>query len=475
MSRTVRNGPFDYRVADDDPLPRDLAWWAVLRTRAVDELTGEPPRNALTVATSTPGCRPRAREDGVCGLVARPRDISWPLLAQGRLDAEIRAEGYLPRSLTAAIDASRRTTPMTLAGATQLTVFPGEAAPRTQFVPGRGVVLETPVANVPHSFMITDDPISPPTANVVPLADVVVDLRPGPGPWRVAGVPIVLPDQPLHRARPTVLRGRVLRQPNANTAPVGAPLAQLGITGAWWTGAEVPANSSPPHPVDFVAITAPLAFDHPAATLERITTTTHDGIARSLVSDAAAGASEIELSDVTSLTPGGGDTIVLEVANAAEREIVITASYTPPVGATSARVRLATPLAFPHAAHTQALNVALAFTPLGTLGREAQRGDRVLFASTLAGVAEGDVLRIAGGGATAELRLTRVFPTYDVGANTFADPVAIATDGSFTLPPIARVAQLQLFVRHAGQAVHPAIDVVPDYHGDTPLQILFKP
>jgi hypothetical protein len=122
-----------------------------------------------------------------------------------------------------------------------------------------------------------------------------------------------------------------------------------------------------------------------------------------------------------------------------------------------------------------ALNVALTFAALGTLDREAQRGDRVLFASSLAAVGATDLLRIAGGGALAELRAVRRFPLYDSGALTFSFPVPFATDGTFALPPIARVAQIQLFVEHAGQAVHAPIDLVPDYRGDTSLQILFKP
>ena len=41
----------DWTVTDDDPLPRQLATWAVLRTRAIDELTGQPPRVPVRVFT----------------------------------------------------------------------------------------------------------------------------------------------------------------------------------------------------------------------------------------------------------------------------------------------------------------------------------------------------------------------------------------------------------------------------------------
>jgi hypothetical protein len=479
MTRAVRSGLIDYRIADGDPAPADLRWWAVLRTRAVDELTGEPPLNRICVSTTTPGCLPRVGDNGLCGLVARPRAVSSQMLARGGFTAEIRADGYLPRSLTAAIDAARRTTTGAMPGDAQLTIAPPEPtppAPRRQFLPGRGVLLETPLANQPHSFTATADPLAAPAPNVVPLADPVAEPRPGPGPWRVAGVPMVLPDQPLHRAEPAVVRGRARRQPSALAQPVDAPGASIGLTGVWWTFGEIPANSTPPHLPDFVACAAPLAFDRPVGTLERLIARTPDGVPRALVSPARAGTAEIELADVGGLAAGGGDTIELEAANCAEREIAITVGFTPPpAGVTRAVVRLTAPLAFPHAAGAPAVRAALVFGALGALAREAQRGDRVLFASTLAGVPASDVLRIAGGGAPAELRAVRRFPLYDAGSTTFSFPPALAADGSFILPPIARVAQIQLFVAHAGQVVHAPIDLVPDYRSDTTLQILFKP
>jgi hypothetical protein len=477
MTRTVRNGLIDYLVADDDPLPAGLGWWAVLRTRALDEITGEPPLNPISIVSDTLGCVQRVGDDGLCGLVARPRTLSRQLLSSGELRAEIRVEGYLPRSLTAAIDAARRTTPLAAPGDVQLTITPPEPAPRTQFLPGRGVVLEEPqppLANVPDTFTLTDDPVAPPAANVVPIVDPVTDLRPGPGPWRIAGVPVVLPAQPLHRAEPAAVRGRALRQPLAGAPLQPAPGTQLGLTGVWWSNAEVPANSAPPHPADLVSFSAPLAFDHPGATLERLTARAAVGPLRAFASAAAAGATAIELDNVAGLTSAGGDTLELEIASSAERELVITAGFVPPLTGTRAVVNLAAPLAFPHGAATPVQRVTLTFAALGTLSREAQRGDRVLFASTLAGVAAADVLRIAGGTALQEVRAVRRFPLYDGGTATFSFPAPFEPDGSFELPPIARVAQLQLFVAHAAQHAHDPIDLVPDYGGDTTLQILFK-
>jgi hypothetical protein len=210
--------------------------------------------------------------------------------------------------------------------------------------------------------------------------------------------------------------------------------------------------------------------------LERLTGRVPDGVARALALSVPAGATEIELTDVGGLNTAGGDALELELVNSPERELVITAGYVAPLGGlTRAAVRLRTPVAFAHRAGTTAVRAALTFAPLGTLAREAQRGDRVLFASTLSGVQSEDVLRIGGATAPAELRAVRRLPLYDSATTTFSHPLTLGEDGSFTLPPIARLAQLQLFVEHSGQAVHPPVDLVPDYRGDNALQILFTP
>ena len=206
-------------------------------------------------------------------------------------------------------------------------------------------------------------------------------------------------------------------------------------------------------------VAAPLAFDHSAGTaLQRRTAIgTADAITRTLARPAAAGASEIELDDITNLQTGGNDMLELEAANSTEHELLITAGFVMPAGTTRAIVRLATPLAFAHAQGTLVQRVQFSFSGLGALVREAQRGDRVLFSTSLTNVGTNDVLRIASGTPRAELRFVRRFPTYDSGTHSFAHPVTLAPDGTFALPPIARV------------------DLVPDYRGDTTLQILFKP
>jgi len=51
----------------------------------------------------------------------------------------------------------------------------------------------------------------------------------------------------------------------------------------------------------------------------------------------------------------------------------------------------------------------------------------------------------------------------------------IAADGSFELPPIARVAQIQFFIEHAGHPPQLPFEFVPDHDGDNALRVLFTP
>jgi len=212
----------EYRISDDIPSRPEQRWWAVLRTRVIDELTGEPPGHGIRITTTTPHCVPRVADGGIVGLAARPRDVSSALVTPGALRAEVSVPGYLPRSLDAAIDTARRTLPGgALLNTRDLTVAPNEAPPREQFIPGRGVVIEREVTTDPEQFSHVSS-LPPPAPDVVPITDGVNPAR--SGGHGVAGVPIVLPDQPLHLAGVAVLRGRASRAGALNSV-----LAKIGI------------------------------------------------------------------------------------------------------------------------------------------------------------------------------------------------------------------------------------------------------
>lgn len=460
-------------IADDDPPPPELGWWAVLRTRVVDEITEAPPRTRPRITGVTPRCLPRVSGDGVCGLVARPRDASTALVTPGQLRATIQVDGYLPHVLDAAIDGARRVLPGgAAAGSTLLTIASAETAERPQFRPGRGVMLERPAATEPEQFTRHADPPAPPALNQVPLEAEVQPARAVNA--RVAGVPIVLPDQRLHRAEPVRIRGRALRQPAPASASVPAPGAHIGIRGVWWTQPEVVANSMPPHPARLVAFEAPLAFAHGAAAPVDRVTLVPDGTLRRCRARAFAGGSEIEIHPWTLLNPAGGDVLQIEAANSTERELVVSAGFDDTIDAVMpARVRLRTPLAFPHAPMTRVELTTAVAAPVGGLEREAVAGDRVMFLTAMPGVAADDVLRIGGATPAAELRFVRCMPSHD--GFVFAHEVPLAADGSFMLPPIARVARIQFFIEHAGHPAQLPIEFAPDHGGDNALQVLFTP
>lgn len=470
--RIVQDRSIEYGIVDDDALSPRMRWWAVLRTRVIDEITGKPPRVPLRLRTTTRNCMPRVDGDGNCGLVARAADVSAELTTPGALTAEIFAPGFLPRSLTAAIDAARHQLPAGAApGDPLLIITPPDPAPRAQFTPGRGVALARQSPAAAEEFNLVGLPAMAPAANQVPLAQPVAGAQ--AANTRVAGVPIVLGDQPLHRDAAAVLRGRVARQAAPGAAPMPAPAADFGITGVWWTQPEVRANSAPPHAPNIASTAAALAFDHAAATSLEHCALAPDVVQRQVVMSADPGAREILVSPWSALNPLGGDVLQLERANSNERELVVLGAFTPPTHAVNpARVTLRTPLAFAHAAASPAVLMTVSVAGASTLEREAQRGDTVLFVTSLATVPSVAVLRIAPGTAVEELRFVRRMPTFAAGV--FTHSPAVQSDGTFQFPALGRIAQLRLRVAHAGQTAE-QIDLALDYGGDNTVEILLKP
>jgi len=467
-------------VALDDARAPQIETWALLRTRVVDEVSGEPPRR-LSIVSRTARVQPRVGDDGLCGLVGRPGAVAGALLGDGALSAEISAPGYLPRVLDVAIDAARRSlTAAAAQGADVLNIAPPDPGPaRRQFRAGRGVLLERAATAQDEEFVAVRTLAAAPPAAQVPIAPALADAR---GlrvpPWRLSGVPIQLPEQRLHRAGVITVRGLALRQPVAGALPGPVLPAQfeLGVAGLWWTEAEVRAASNPPHPPDLLALVGALALDHAAGVPMQSCTLAAAGPPRGLRAAAAAGSRELLLHPWTGLAAGGGEVLQLEAAGA-ERELVTTAAFAAPSDAQlPARVPITTPLAFAHAAlaPVQAMNET-ATTALPALGREAQRGDRVLFAAGPLAAAPTEVMLRIGAGSTAELCLARCLPSFDAAASTFAHVLRADTDGRFALPPLARVARLRVRAAHAGQAALPAIDLALDPAADNVLPILFTP
>ena len=127
--------------------------------------------------------------------------------------------------------------------------------------------------------------------------------------------------------------------------------------------------------------------------------------------------------------------------------------------------------AYPHRAGAAAqLMTVTATVPIGALDREAVAGDQTVFLSALAGLSSGDVIRLSGGGQPLEYHRATLLPSTDL-VNFFDQP-AIDVNGVFTLPPVCRVARLQILARFA--AYHDVtVEIAPDYANGNDLTIVF--
>lgn len=83
-----------------EPPPLLNRWQALVKIRVIDEMTGAPPANEVTIAVDDKEMVPVISGDGVGGLVGIPRR-SFPELdiKNYEVDLVIGAKGYVPRSL----------------------------------------------------------------------------------------------------------------------------------------------------------------------------------------------------------------------------------------------------------------------------------------------------------------------------------------------------------------------------------------
>ncbi len=486
--RRVVDGGIEYTVSPDGPRVAESLWWAVLRTRVLDELTGAPPLAPLRITTATPGCRPHAGPDGLCGLTARPAEASTALVGAGKLTATIEAEGYLPLALDAAIDAARyrATLPGPAATTRLLTIAPSEAPPRRQFVPGRCVVVERATKSSPEQFALVDAAATAPANNEVPLTLSVHGYAPPAATaGNVAGIPIVLPDQALHLAAAVSIKVRVLRQninkPTDAAQPVGN--ARVGICDVAWTLNELTATASTPplHAPNMASLTAPLKFAHAkGAPVEG-----YDLIRifnAALQTPCRAGDAVIALHPWTTLDPTGGELLDIDSPQSPLREIAVGAGFELPADAAlPALMRLRTPMAFPHPAGTSVAAVSKAANQAASaLERPAIAGDRMLFVTNPPPDMLESAIAFEAGTPREEWRFARYFPAYAAGAFSRRNS-PVGPDVAIELPPIARVAGIWLYAEHddpangISLATSQVIAFTPDYRGENAVQILVHP
>ncbi len=467
--RLITDGSLEYAVADDDPLAADITPWAVVRTRVIDELTLQEPRTPVQISTNLEQATTRVAKGGICGLVARPRDLASALTTPGALRADIEAPGFLPRSLTPAIDAARRSLTVAAAsGTSALSVVPMDSVPATQFRPGRGVMLERALPSAAEDFTTVALP-PPPLPSVVQLNDPLSGMRPVGA--RAAGVPLVLPNQPMHRSDVVRLQGRALRRVGPPAQLIPAVGAEIGIRGLWRT---YPAtmNQAPLAP-DVCFVEPGLRFAHPLGS--QIETCTLMPVAPiSEVREAVApGAREIVIAPNGALNPTGGDLLRIGDSLTAEADIVVTEGFVPAIDPNQpVRVRLTASVAYLHRLGAPVESIAVvAPAAAGNIDRESLPGDAVLFSAGITALATNTVLAVERGTPRAAYYRAQQLP-FTPDAILYSHQVALSVDGRFEWPPIARVAQLRVAAAHP---LHPTqqIDFALDYGGVNTLTIVF--
>jgi len=465
--RMVQHAEFTYTIADDDPAPAELLPWAVLRTRVVDELTLAPPIAPISLTSTLRGARPRVADGGICGLVARPVDVSPALAAPNGFSAHVTAPGYLPRDLTPAIEvARRRLNSPAISGDTSLDVVPGDPAPRAQFRPGRGVLLERPNPADPEQFTSVTATAVAPAATDVPIRDEVGTPRPANA--HVVGVPLALPDQPLHRDAAVRLRGRA--QIGSGTTPlVPAGGASVGIRGVWWDYPSVVPGA--PLGPDLCAIAPTMRLAHPVgAQVHRCTLSPTGLLTLSVFAPPAS--LQLVLAPNALLNPLGGDLLQVGDPVTADDEVVVTAGFVAPANpAAPVIVNLRTPTGLIHRAGAPVQAVQAATGPLvGAISREGLPGDQVLFAPGLSALPTVSMIVVEKGTPRAVFYRATQLPSTTNGT-VFKHLVPVDATGRFEWPPIARIAQIRVVAR---LAPHPTvtIDMALDYGGDPTLAIV---
>lgn len=444
--RTVGVGDRSYLFSPDDPMPLSGRTWALVQARVVDEMTGEPPRSRITILARERGLVPRVASDGLVGLVGIPRHLFPALATQDyTVHLTVQAEGYLPRRGALIVTNGRRTLapPAPVAGDSTITLsssaglsigqtlLVGPAGPNQDtvvtlsFGPGANQVTVTPTLSHPHA---ATDPVVP--------SDFT---------------PVILGDLAMHR-EPVVIRGRTVKANGNTTAPV--PGASVKVTGIWRT-APPATLSVPADPPNLVSLRSPLSVNRTAAAgrlrpedLQPIL-----GDDKVLLDDIAPGGNVVRISNSQNL--GGGTILWIDANDPDISEYLAIHSIDGGSSATQpARVRLDLPLAHPHRR-----NAVVRRTSPPTLGAQKQfaqaaiAGDTCIFLNDITGLNVVNEVQVTGGPNPAEYHSRRLFS------------VISDSQGFYRLPPLSRVAQVEITAEKPPTLPPIKREFRPDYTG----------
>lgn len=243
-------------------------------------------------------------------------------------------------------------------------------------------------------------------------------------------------DIALHR-QPVFIAGRTARLINNASAPL--PGAQITVTGIW----RMPPSANvsiPPDPPNIVSLVPPLYADRAALTqsLAPRDLTPVIGADKTLVDDIGASAKAIRISDRLGLAPGNILLIDADEPDRAEFISIENLTTTAPADQPAA-VTLNYPVIFSHRRGV-VVRQASAQAPGAseTLSVEAWAGDACVYLNALGGLTGAQEVEITGGPGPDEYHRVTIFS------------VTSDADGYYRLPPLSRVAQLEI---HAEKVV----------------------
>jgi hypothetical protein len=253
---------------------------------------------------------------------------------------------------------------------------------------------------------------------------------------------------PLHRT-PTTIRGRLMLEGGAGRTPIAGGLAR--VRGVWRT-TPPPNVSVAADPPNLVSLYPPVSFPRASGIgrLRRRDMQPVLGQDKTLNADASAGSDLLLLTNWTGLTTAS--ILMIEPQDTARREIIGIAGIDgEPDPALPARVTLDQPLTFTHrsGALVRRATPQVAGQPM-VVSADVIEGDTTVYVGTL-NVPNGVIVEVAGGPQPTEYRVASLYEAQSDG------------DGYYRLPPLSRVAQLELEASDGG--IHPAVTSVrtPNY------------
>ena len=252
------------------------------------------------------------------------------------------------------------------------------------------------------------------------------------------------------RRMPVTIIVRTLQLDGQNR-PVPLPGATVQISSIWRTTQDL---SGPPSAPDIVSLRPPLYAERPqpGTTLEPVTMTPVAEPERVLVRAAEPGANVVEVGRTGGVS--SGSIVGIDTADADRVEYIEVDSVVGPSDPESpAALTLAFPVRYRHrqGASVQEMTVAPLGPPAANLGVAGRPGDATVFVDAVASFATEPVVRVGGGSPPDEF------------VTAFSYQVTTDAEGYGHLPPLTRVAAVEIEAAAPGPITAPATPFTPQY------------